>query len=333
MKKYLISFFCLFTMLFSLTACGQSEGVVGDDTDNAEASVSDEKKPEKDKNPDESSAPDGEDTTETEPAESMVEVVESALSEINGALDVIAKENDGNPEVGEAIITIRDSSNLLASSYLDSEDLEKPTPAVITGRILMSLYNTETFYGNWFASNIESGTIRFGFYDMTGDGIPELFVETSDAICSITNIVDVSEKGFKLLAQIISPKMADTDEIQVTWYTGNRGLFHVSNNNRAGGVSEIKVIIEPTEDGAVKTYWYSTSDNNLGNADKKLADYQVVGKGMKTTRIFAASEVNYENVKAEIEKIFEITEPVAPAETDVTDKDGNPVETEETEKE
>ena len=51
MKKYLISFFCLFTMLFSLTACGQSEGVEGDDTDNAEASVSDEKKPEKDKNP------------------------------------------------------------------------------------------------------------------------------------------------------------------------------------------------------------------------------------------------------------------------------------------
>ena len=319
-------------MLFSLTACGQSVGTEGEDTDNAEASVSDEKKPDKDKDPDESAA-DGEKTTETEPAESMVEVVESALSEINGALDVIAKENDGNPEVGDAIVTIRDSSNLLASSYLDSEELAKPTPAVITGRILMSLYNTETFYGNWFASNIESGTIRFGFYDMTGDGIPELFVETSDAICSITNIVDVSEKGFKLLAQIISPKMADTDEIQVTWYTGNRGLFHVSNKNRAGSVSEIKVIIEPTEDGSVKTYWYSTSDNNLGNADKKLADFQVIGEGMKTTRIFAASEVNYENIKAEIEKIFEITEPVTPVETDVTDDDGNPVETEETEKE
>lgn len=324
MKKYLISFFCLFTVLFSLTACGQSEGTEGEDTDNTEASVSDEKQPEK--NPDESSESESEETTETEPVESMVEVVESALSEINGALDVIAKENDGNPDVGEAIVTIRDSSNLLASSYLDSDELAKPTPAVITGRILMSLYNTDTFYGNWFASNIENGTIRFGFYDMTGDGIPELFVETSDAICSITNIVDVSEKGFKLLAQIISPKMADTDEIQVTWYTGNRGLFHVTNNNRAGGVSEIKVIIEPTETGAVATYWYSTSDNNLGHADKKLADYQVIGSGMKTTRIFAASEVNYENIKEEIAKIFEITEPVAPSETDAS-------ETEETTKE
>ena len=120
--------------------------------------------------------------------------------------------------------------------------------------------------------------------------------------------------------------MADTDEIQVTWYTGNRGLFHVTNNNRAGGVSEIKVIIEPTETGAVSTYWYSTSDNNLGHADKKLADYQVIGSGMKTTRIFAASEVNYENIKEEIAKIFEITEPVAPAETDAS-------ETEETTKE
>ncbi len=319
-------------MLFSLTACGQSEGTDEENTDNAEASVSDGETAKDDKSPDESPAPDGEEASETEPVESMVEVVESALSEINGALDVIAKENEGNPEVDGAIITIRDSSNLLASSYLDSEELAKPTPAVVTGRILMALYNTDTFYGNWFASNIESGTIRFGFYDMNGDGIPELFVETSDAICSILNIVDISEKGFKLLAQVISPSMKDTDEIKVTWYTGNRGLFYVSNKNRSGGISEIKVIIEPGENG-VKTYWYSTSDNNLGNADKKLADCQVIGEGMKTTRIFNASEVNYENLKAEIEKVFEITEPVTPAETDVTDKDGKPVETEKSEKE
>lgn len=333
-------------MLMGFASCGQSEGgdtaadgsdgssvsqsaddTASGSTDAAADTGSDKNKDSADSSGDaqsaETSAP-----AETEPADTVVEAVESALSDINGALDVISRENDGNPEVDGAIITIRQSSNYLAGSYLDSEGLDKPTPAIITGRILLALYDTDTYYGSWFMRNIDKGTIRFGFYDMTGDGVPELFVETSDAICSILNVVDISNGGFDLLAQLISPEMSKSSEIDVTWYTGNRGYFYVSNKNRSGNISEVKVIIEPTDSGKVNSYWYSTSDNNLGNADKKLAEYSVIGKGMKTTRIFAASELNYQNLKEEIGKNFEITEPEPPAETAVTDENGDPVETE-----
>lgn len=334
-------------MMLTFASCGQSEGSdTADGSDGAsisqssdgdassDPSESTDADTEKSKDDNNDKNKDGEGTSETAapavsaPADTIVEAVESALSDINGALDVISRENDGNPEVDGAIITIRQSSNYLAGSYLDSEGLDKPTPAIITGRILLALYDTDTYYGSWFMKNIDKGTIRFGFYDMTGDGIPELFVETSDAICSILNIVDISNGGFDLLAQLISPEMSKSNEIDVTWYTGNRGYFYVSNKNRSGNISEVKIIIEPSKSGNINSYWYSTSDNNLGNADKKLAEYSVIGKGMKTTKIFAASELNYQSLKEEIEKNFEITEPEPPAETAVTDENGDPVETE-----
>ena len=349
MKKRLLCILCMLSMMLTFASCGQSDGAdTAEGSDGASGSQSADGDPSADssestaddtgKNKDDNKNGDASDSSgeaaetsapaESAPADTIVEAVESALSDINGALDVISRENDGNPEVDGAIITIRQSSNYLAGSYLDSEGLDKPTPAIITGRILLALYDTDTYYGSWLMKNIDKGTIRFGFYDMTGDGIPELFVETSDAICSILNVVDISNGGFDLLAQLISPEMSKSDEIDVTWYTGNRGYFYVSNKNRSGNISEVKVIIEPTESGKVNSYWYSTSDNNLGNADKKLAEYSVIGKGMKTTRIFAASELNYQDLKEEVEKNFEITEPAPPAETKVTDENGDPVETE-----
>lgn len=332
-------------MMLTFASCGQSEGSdTADGSDGSSASqssddetsadASDNAETDTEENKDDKENKDGGETSEAAapaeptPADTIVEAVESALSDINGALDVISRENDGNPEVDGAIITIRQSSNYLAGSYLDSEGLDKPTPAIITGRILLALYDTDTYYGSWFMKNIDKGTIRFGFYDMTGDGVPELFVETSDAICSILNVVDISNGGFDLLVQLISPEMSKSDEIDVTWYTGNRGYFYVSNKNRSGNISEVKIIIEPSKSGNINSYWYSTSDNNLGNADKKLAEYSVIGKGMKTTKIFAASELNYQSLKEEIGKNFEITEPEPPAETAVTDENGDPVETE-----